>query len=428
MQVKTLAQQVRAQLLWLGLGFTVAAVLLLLVFSWRSMEITSNSLMWLEAESLARNSAQNNDYVLPRSTSFSAYRYWLDIPVSVRQHFTRPPAANSEIAEAVIHSNSGAEYLFLLHYSQANEQDLWLLSRHSDTEIERFFNSFLNHAIEQALWFTALVFTLLFLLCSWLIRRTTSSIATLSQWAKTLASEPDSNIEFSIAELNTLAQHLRLGVEQVREFNQREKFFLQSASHELRTPLAILQASLDTAELLATPRQLTTLGRAQKASAKMRQLIATLLWLARHEQRTAVRQTTDVVALCQQLLDDHRDLIHGDAIDIEILGNPTEINIEREALEVAVANLIRNACQHSASGTIEITVSVSHLTVANAYNQRDSSNQKQEKEHSPDGIGLGLQLVERICAQLNWSLHCHKTHNRFTASLHWLPDQENSAP
>jgi len=112
-RTKTLAEQVRWQLLWLGTGLFFVCLLILLVFTWHAAELNTNSLMQLEAQSLIRQVAENPDSPLPRGKTFSAYRQWQDIPASLQSHFD-PPVAHGEVMEANITNADGTvDYLYL---------------------------------------------------------------------------------------------------------------------------------------------------------------------------------------------------------------------------------------------------------------------------------------------------------------------------
>lgn len=405
-KTKTLAQQVRWQLVYLGGGLLLACLVLLMMFAWRFMTVTSNSFMWLEAESLSRLSAENPSLTLPQNGSFNAYRYWQDIPENLRRHFPKQPEANAEILEAYrdLNDNSG-EYLYLLRYSanridvNSREQDLFLLSRHSDDEIERIIQVYFSEALTQALGSSLLIFVLLFFLASWVIKQTTQPIALLSQWSKRLMNDPESSIkqEFEIEELNQLAQQLRLGVDRVAAYNQREREFLQHASHELRTPLAVIQASLDTLELKLPKTADKTIARAQRASANMRMMSSTLLWLARDKEECIAKTPTDISELCQQSIEDHRYLLCSEKISIEVSQEPCFVDIEVELFKIVLANLMQNAFQYTSDGTIKVDFSHSSLTVCNDFQRELEANAT-----SSNGAGLGLQLVQRICTRLGW--------------------------
>jgi signal transduction histidine kinase len=398
---KSLAQQVRWQLLWLGSVLFVACLLLLFVFAWRATELTTTSLMQLEAQSLVRQVAEQPEFVLPAGETFSAYRSWDRIPVELSHYFTQPPVISGEILQAeIVTENGEVEYLYLLHHIDDNYGGLFLFSRHTAAEIEATFSDLFMVAIRQAFWLTSVIFVALFFLVRWLIGRTTRPLSLLSEWASCLGKNPDQplDIRFPVEELNRLASQLQEGVSKIQAFNQREQQFLKHTSHELRTPLAIIQASLDTLDLQNEPANRTIVQRALKASANMRQLSTALLWLARESDRPIEKSQVDVHTLCDQIIDDHRYLLLERDVRIRFTAHIECLEIESDLFSIVITNLIRNALQHSANGTVDIEISASDIRVVNPT--------KEEFHDTTDsGFGLGLQLVQRICSKLAWKFN-----------------------
>ncbi len=421
-RARTLAEQVRWQLLWLGTGLFFVCLLILLVFSWRAAVINTNSLMQLEAQSLIRQAAEYPDLPLPRGETFSAYRQWLDIPGSLRDYFDGPPLSSGKVMEARLANADGSiDHLYLLHYIDDDYGELFLLSRHSAAEIEEVSLAFFKTALNQAFWLTLIIFISLFFLVRWLIRRTTEPLALLSQWASRLGRNPDQPLStsFPIEELNLLAAQLHQGVGRIQAFNQREQQFLKHASHELRTPLAIIQASLDTLDLQSNETSRPAVQRALKASANMRRLSAALLWLARESEQPVDKSDVDVRGLCEQIVRDHRYLVNNRQVDIGLHVDVGTLYIESELLSVVIANLVRNAFMYGVDGVIELKVSANGLRVANPVQAGACGEEYTESS----GFGLGLQLVQRICFKLGWQFSFVVEQNFFVVTVAWCANK-----
>ena len=417
-QAKTLPQQERWQLLWLGAGLFMACLLLLFVFAWRATDLTTTSLMQLEAQSLARQAMEQPDFPLPTGKTFSAYREWQEIPNALRRHFDTPPKVSGEIFEtSMVTADGNVEYLYLLHHSDINYGELFLLSRHTAAEIEAVFLDLFFAAIKQAFWLTSIIFIALFFLIRWLIGRTTKPLSLLSQWASHLGKNPDQplDVSFPVEEMNQLAFQLRESVSRIQAFNQREQQFLKHASHELRTPLAIIQASLDTLELQNNQANQAVIQRALKASANMRQLSAALLWLARESDRPVEKSQVDVRSLCAQIISDHRYLLSGRDIEVQAKVNTETLLIEGDLLSIIIANLVRNALQHSTNGIISIEISGNELLIVNPAGVDVSDG----LEKSTQSFGLGLQLVQRICRKMGWIFSYSADNGRVTVKIVW---------
>ncbi|HBR98087.1 MAG TPA: hypothetical protein DD979_12020 [Gammaproteobacteria bacterium] len=415
--VKTLAQQVRAQLLWVGVGLFFACLVLMLIFAIHATSITVGSLMQLEANSLLRQLKEDPESPLPQGQSLSAYRQWQDIPQTIRDYFGEQPASGEVRELTVEDGEQGMIYLYLLRHADEDLAEIFLLSHHDQAEMAVFAEAFFKSALQQAFWLTVIIFVGLFFLVHWLIRRTAEPMAWLSTWAAALgenparATAPDSPIE----EVNQLAEQLREGIDRIHAYNLREREFLSYASHELRTPLAIIQASLDTLELQQAPPHHAAVQRAQRASATMRRLSSALLWLARESTRPIPKEPVNVGALCDQIIHDHRYLLQGRNITLSTDIASETLAIERELLAIVVANMVRNAFQHSAEGEINLKATAERLSLSNPVAPQDKASTTNHRTNN----GLGLQLVQRICDKLGWQLHIEQSPAHICVTVHW---------
>ncbi|MCF6325084.1 MAG: HAMP domain-containing histidine kinase [Gammaproteobacteria bacterium] len=418
-RTKTLAQQVRWQLLWLGGGLLIACLLLLFIFTWHAAELATNSLMKLEAQSLLHQTTKNPGLALPQGESFSAYRQWQEVPESLKQHFNRSLIDRGEIIEVIIDDREKeTEYLYFLHHIDDDDYgEIFLFNRYSASEVDEYFSAFLNTALNQAIWLALIIFCLLFFLVSWLIRRTTEPLQLLSQWAISLGRHPEQSLDinFSIEELNEIAMQLRGSVDRIRAFNQREQQFLKHASHELRTPLSIIQASLDTLDLQNHQATQPIVKRALKASSSMIRLSSTLLWLAREPKSPIGKSEVDIHQLCQQVIDDHRYLLKNRKISIQTRIAIDTLLIEGDLFSIVLSNLLKNAFQHSVNGAIRVDISNHSLQISNPIKAENSD----EIDASTSGFGLGLQLVQRICLQQDWQFSFSNETRQVVATVSW---------
>jgi signal transduction histidine kinase len=416
--VKTLAQQVRWQMLWLGAGLFFACLTLVTIFALRSASLITDNLMRMEADSLLRQMAKHPERPLPQRSTLSAYRHWDEIPTSLKQDLERPLPGSGTLQLVMLpgDENSDMYLYYLLHHVDEERGDIYLLSRNDEGEIERLFNLFAETALGQALWLTVIIFAALFFLIRRLIRRTTQPLALLSRWAASLSANPDklSEINFPIAELNKIAHQLREGVERIEAYNFREQEFLIYASHELRTPLAIIQACLDTLALHRKEAERSTVERALRASANMRVLSTALLWLARESEKPIDKNRVDPRALCGQIIQDHRYLLENRAVEVESRITVDMLEIEGDLLSIIIANLIRNAFQYTFEGTISLEIGENEMIVSNPICPVDA-----EEDSTRAGYGLGLQLVQRICKKLQWQFRFIHASETVTVHVCW---------
>jgi len=425
-QVKSLSQQVRGQMILLGLGLFLASLLLSSLFSFHAIETTTKNLVKLEAESIVRRALANPNLPLPIDEMNTAYLRWSDIPTAIRHLFTeghieKSPETHGEILEATrVNDDGRREYFYLLHHIDEEFGDLFLLSRHDEADIETTSLRLFSTTLAQSFWSTLVIFSLLFFLIRWLIRRTSEPLVLLSQWADDLGKTPELPLktDFPIQELNQLAAQLREGVNKIETYNRREREFLRYTSHELRTPLGIIQASLDTLKLQAGDREKRPLTRALRASDNVRRLSSTLLWLARESSKPIDKSVINVKEMAAQIVDDHRYLLLEQDNNININCTIDSLLIEKDLFTIVFSNLIRNAFQHSTNGNIEIVMSSSELTITN-ISAGNKELDKVDDDRLIQSFGLGLKLVQRVCQKLSWQFEFSENLNQVSVSINW---------
>jgi signal transduction histidine kinase len=242
-------------------------------------------------------------------------------------------------------------------------------------------------------------------------------MALLSQWAFKLKNNDHLlKEEFPIAELNDLASQLKSGVDKITEYNLREQQFLKDASHEIRTPLATIRACLDTLDFKLSGPEKKTVQRALKASSNMNRLSSALLWLARESEKPIEKTNIELTSFCEQQVTDHQYLINNRDVLIETKINTDFIEIETDLLQIVFANLLRNACQLSGNGSIQITIDETYLYIKNPTIPEDEIGFS-----SYQSFGLGLQLVSRICEKIGWTFKFSEHPNYVEAQVIWGP-------
>ncbi|MCV6589525.1 MAG: HAMP domain-containing histidine kinase [Marinobacterium sp.] len=424
-QAIPLAQQLRRQLVWIGLALSIGCLLLMAVFATLLEEIGNTQLMQLEARTISEYAQRHPQQPLPQAGTIKAWRSWEEIPVDIRQHFDHEALKKGQLLNFdQTQANENSRYIELIYYpsDQGNGPALYVASVYQGAEAERLFADITSTAVQQILGFTLVIMFSLLIVILWLFHRALAPLKLLSRWATALNDAPNQaiDINFPITELNEIADQLRQGVAKVRRSNEREQQFLKHASHELRTPLAVIQASLDTLQyqVAADSPVLRPVERAQKASRRMIQLSDTLLWLARESDKTIPRSPVALLPLCQHLLEDHRYLLRGRPISTQLQVCDTCINIEAPLLSIVLANLVRNACQHSGVtesglGEIHIQLDEQQLQISNPVNPEQLSGEQ--------SFGLGLELVQRICQKLGWAFSFELSNQQAQVCIHFQP-------
>jgi len=407
----TLPQQIRSQLLWLGTLLFIACVVLLVVFSWRSIDLLTDQLANLQADTFIRNLKDNPGYSLPKDRQNSVYRHWQDIPESLRAQFNYNKLHPKKSAESVVHlANEQLGYAYLLLRRDDDLGDLFFISQYSEDEIDQLVAGFFSTALTDAIWVTLIIFILLFFMIHWLFKKTSEPLAQLSLWADNLKPGSSSIDEsaFSIQEINHIAHQLYDNINRIESFNIREQSFLKYASHEFRTPLAIIQASLDT--LSITDINNRPVQRALRATANMNRLATSLLWIARESNHSITKQATNFQRLISDIQRDIGYLITNKPVVVETDITASYILIEKELVTIVLTNLIKNSFEHCSEGKVNIVVDSHYFEISNSYDSAESDT----------GFGLGLALTERICAKFGWQFTFSRTNHIATAQVKWI--------
>ncbi|WP_341519775.1 HAMP domain-containing sensor histidine kinase [Pseudomonas sp. G.S.17] len=224
--------------------------------------------------------------------------------------------------------------------------------------------------------------------------------------------------EYAKDEVGELAVSFDETLGRLRAALGREKLFTSDVSHELRTPLMVLASSC---ELLLEnpnldPRSHAQVTRIARASEGMRQLVETFLLLARIESDQAGRgPRATVKATADELVDIWRKPIEEKGIVLRYEpGEPLPDLYNATLLHSVMSNLLRNAWHYTDEGFICLTLDPQGFSV------QDSGigipEEKQQAMFQPfvrgdeqrgEGLGLGLSLVQRICAHQGWSVTLH---------------------
>lgn len=205
------------------------------------------------------------------------------------------------------------------------------------------------------------------------------------------------------AELQSIVDALDNALEKLKQAQQRELDFLRYASHELRTPIAVCQSSFEVMSLeqngLAGPAL-----HASRATEQMRSITETLLWLTNKDSTVIEKEWVTLTPLLREVCDSLQQA-HGRQDDILIRGDDTQVLAAREPLAILLTNLVRNALQHGA-GEVYIEQRGHQIEIRNSIANRATT-----------GFGLGLSLVQRLAAQLNWQYQNEQIDGQFVSKV-----------
>lgn len=220
----------------------------------------------------------------------------------------------------------------------------------------------------------------------------------------------------------------------IRSAYQRLQQFTADASHELRAPLAaiISNAQLGLMEPTSSAEQTDCLKTISATGESMSQLVARLLFLARHQGNLQAEtfQRVDVIALLTSIKTDYATQLAEQGLNFELNFEPSfeghfssaaaVIQGESGLLYQAIANLLDNAMRYSPTGgTISLKcqvqtrwvviqiedagVGIPQADLPHIFERFYRVDKVRSRGHTGDklqseasGFGLGLALVRQI--------------------------------
>ena len=220
-------------------------------------------------------------------------------------------------------------------------------------------------------------------------------------------------------EARQLAGALHALGERVEAQLARERNFTRDASHELRTPLTVIRVASDMAlaEEGLPPRVGRGLHRIQRAGRDLEAVVDAFLILAREPDVSPQSEWFDVCEVVHAEAETAREAL-GDkpvALEVECLATPRLFASPR-VLHVVVGNLLRNACSYTDRGQVLVTVEADRVVVrdtgigmsAEALSRVFEPFYRASPER-PQGLGLGLSIVRRLCERFGWSITLDST-------------------
>jgi signal transduction histidine kinase len=160
-----------------------------------------------------------------------------------------------------------------------------------------------------------------------------------------------------VEELSPLVTALRTTLSGLELSFEQQRQFVGDAAHELKTSVAVVKSSLQVLTLRerSPAEYLAGIERAEVDCERMEQLVASMLFLAGLEAEVDQRRPLTEVELSDVLLEVAEHLKTTAALtDIRVIVDCERavwVMGEREQLRVLGSNLVRNAIQHSATGS-----------------------------------------------------------------------------
>ncbi len=328
---------------------------------------------------------------------------WQDMPVEIKQSFSKPPDTANKFKKYVLKDNPISRPKKVLFAMLVKDK------QGKPEYVVKMLNPDLPHRLEQnhgsrmltimGLGFSvSLLFIAIMLL---MIRSVTLPVKKLSRWIKQITPEniKQNTPDFRYSELQHFAQIIQSSLQSSQDSIEREQRFLSHASHELRTPITIIGNSTELLKRLlkdSSTKEQQVLSRIERAALTMKNLTQTLLWLSREQQTELPLTQIQLDQLICQSVQDHQYLLALKTdVKLSLKTQEYTVKLSSDAAAILIANLIRNAFQHTSNGKICITQNKNHLEITNPIAHTDSSDL---------GYGMGIYLCEKLAQHCGWQL------------------------
>jgi len=239
----------------------------------------------------------------------------------------------------------------------------------------------------------------------WLSRHLLAQLSNLAERVRCDAAIEDP-AQFD-REVAILAEAIQTSRREKAELLEREREFTSHVSHEVRTPLTRIRTS---AELIGEegPTSLRRARQIMTAADDLETKLQGLLFLAR-EARIApdrVDLRREVEAALHRI-----ENLKPDLPRLNLIPANTSITADARLLGLLLDNLIGNAIRHTEVGQIGIDGNDTELTISDtgcgiAAEVLPRVFERHYRASTlPDGQGLGLAIVARICELSGWHYH-----------------------
>lgn len=398
----------------LSLSITLVYSLLLLAYSWLVEDNIFNRLVSSEAAFIEQSYVGDGQVPMPRSSFMTLHKNWQGVPnVIVEQHKIKPTQIEYSLPDGrTIH----------LKKFTLGDDEFVLLADVASIEVGRdYLPNVITWLIVIAIIFALIVSTVVYLMA----KKLTKPIKDLADEVSQLSIESSPRTfaqRYPNNELRILASTIEQSFTQLKEALSREVNFTRDVSHEIRTPISVVKNIVSNNH---SSKQIsaTEFEQVAQASFELEKVTHTLLALARNESsQVSEVNLTDMI---EQSLLHHFELNNsekGQALQIELqLKDNVQQLVNSNLFQILLNNVLSNIIQYSTQPEVQITLTNKGMSFKNQTSELVPNQPQRQgvKSVSSNGIGQGLNLIERICEKSGWSLDANYQHGVFYLAIHF---------
>lgn len=397
---------------FLALSFVALGTVLVVGYSWLSAHFFVRGMDSIVASNMEQAAVGYLDSVpasergaLGRFGSYWIARQWDAMPGGIRASFPQPPEVLGRLYKQ--DPSHGSQPPKVLHFAtrlRVRGELFFVAESISRATVPKLVARNFIESRRLLLTVSGTIVVTMALIIWLLLWRVGRPVAALGRWTRSLGPSTlkDPAPNFSYPELNALAELIRSSLSSVQDALEREQRFLRHASHELRTPINVIRNNLELLRRLQKDtgrtlegREAQVIDRIDRASLNMQHSTETLLWLSRESRQMPPGQPFRLDQLIASLVNELEYLLVSKPVAVELNTCAFTVNAPEVLARIVLANLIRNAFQHTREGQVSIVQQGERVEIVNTA--------PESGETAEDlGFGLGLQLTEQLAERLGW--------------------------
>ncbi|HTG67213.1 MAG TPA: HAMP domain-containing sensor histidine kinase [Flavobacterium sp.] len=325
-------------------------------------------------------------------------------------------------------------------FYDTNDKDFYALISATDDYGKRKLLFLRYTLIVSYLLFTCICW----ILTSFMVKKAMNPLRLLHQKIKNInENNLDSRIvsKNSKNEIDLIANEFNFMMDRIELSYQKQKEFTAHASHELRTPLSRITAQIENTitDSTTSDKGKTFLNTILSDVNHLSELINSLLILSKidtkNNENSEVHRMDEILfSAMKKLKKSFPDfVILFEMEESDNLDSALEIKGNKNLLEIAISNVLKNACLYSDNKQAQVKISATGnsliISILNTGNTLSESEQKKlfqafmrgKNSKEIAGFGLGLRIVNRILtlhkAQIIYSIPKENT-NLFQLIFH----------
>ena len=272
--------------------------------------------------------------------------------------------------------------------------------------------------------YTLVVSYILFTCICWVITSITVKklMSPLNAFHQKIKNINENNLDTRVAsksnkdEIDLIANEFNFMMDRIEISYQRQKEFTAHASHELRTPLSRITSQIENviADTKTSNERKSFLINILSDVNQLTELINSLLILSKidnkkHEKKEVHRMDEILFSAIENLNKSYPEFVILFEIEVnDDLDTALEINGNKNLLEIAISNVLKNACVYSDNKQAKVIISTQdNNLIISISNTGDTLNENEQKllfqpfmrgknSKGTSGFGLGLRIVQRI--------------------------------